>query len=39
MDFSLKEEQKMIQPLAHDFAAKEIKPKAAESDLMERHPE
>ncbi len=38
MDFALTEEQKMIQEMAHDFAEKEIKPKAPELDKTERHP-
>lgn len=38
MDFELSEEQKMIQGMAHDFAEKEIKPKAPELDKTERHP-
>jgi len=38
MDFELTEEQKMIQEMAHDFAEKEIKPKAPELDKTERHP-
>lgn len=38
MDFELTEEQKMIQQMAHDFAEKEIKPKAPELDKTERHP-
>jgi len=38
MDFELSEEQKMIQQMAHDFAEKEIKLKAAELDKTERHP-
>ena len=38
MDFELSEEQKMIQDMAHDFAEKEIKPKAPELDKTERHP-
>ncbi len=38
MDFELSEEQKMIQEMAHDFAEKEIKPKAPELDKTERHP-
>lgn len=38
MDFELTEEQRMIQEMAHDFAEKEIKPKAPELDKTERHP-
>lgn len=38
MDFELTEEQKMIREMAHDFAEKEIKPKAPELDKTERHP-
>ncbi len=38
MEFALTEEQKMIQEMAHDFAEKEIKPKAPELDKTERHP-
>lgn len=38
MDFELTEEQIMIQEMAHDFAEKEIKPKAPELDKTERHP-
>ena len=32
VDFTLTDEQKDIRQLAHDFAAKEIRPKAAEYD-------
>ena len=38
MDFELTEEQKMIQQMARDFAANEVKPKAPELDKTERHP-
>ena len=38
MDFELTEEQKMIQQMARDFAANEVKPKAQELDKTERHP-
>jgi len=38
MDFSLTEEQQMLQKTARDFAEKEVKPKAAEIDREHRHP-
>jgi alkylation response protein AidB-like acyl-CoA dehydrogenase len=38
MNFELSDEQKMVQQMARDFAANEIKPKAAELDKTERHP-
>lgn len=38
MNFELSEEQKMIQKMAHDFAEKEIRPKALELDRTERQP-
>jgi alkylation response protein AidB-like acyl-CoA dehydrogenase len=38
MDFELTEEQKMIQQMARDFAANEVRPKAQELDKTERHP-
>ncbi len=39
MDFSLTEEQQMLQKMARDFAQNEVKPKAAEIDQKHRHPE
>jgi len=38
MDFTLNDEQKMVQEMARDFAENEIKPKAPELDKSERHP-
>ena len=38
MDFTLSDEQKMVQEMARDFAENEIKPKAPELDKSERHP-
>ncbi len=38
MNFELSDEQKMVQQMARDFAANEIRPKAAELDKTERHP-
>jgi alkylation response protein AidB-like acyl-CoA dehydrogenase len=38
MDFELTEEQKMIRRTAADFAAKELKPRAAEIDASGRYP-
>src|SRR5512139_3046228 len=38
MDFELTQEQKMIQQMARDFAANEVRPKAQELDKTERHP-
>ena len=38
VSFALTEEQRDLQALAHDFAAKEIRPKAAEYDEHQTHP-
>jgi butyryl-CoA dehydrogenase len=38
MNFDLTDEQKMIQDMARDFAAKEVAPKAAEIDKNHRYP-
>ena len=38
MNFELSDEQKMVQQMTRDFAANEIRPKAAELDKTERHP-
>ncbi len=38
VSFALSEEQKSLRELAHDFAAKEIRPKAAEYDEHQTHP-
>ncbi len=38
MDFQLTEEQRMIQQMARDFAEKELKPRAAETDATRRLP-
>ncbi len=38
MDLTLNEEQRMIQEMAHDFAAKELAPRAAERDETEEFP-
>ena len=38
VSFSLTEEQKALRALAHDFAEKEIRPKAAEYDEHSTHP-
>jgi alkylation response protein AidB-like acyl-CoA dehydrogenase len=38
MDFELNEEQKMVRQMAADFAAKELKPRAAEIDATGRYP-
>ncbi|MBC7544764.1 MAG: acyl-CoA dehydrogenase family protein [Candidatus Sericytochromatia bacterium] len=38
MDFSLSEEQKGLQKLAHDFAEKEIRPRAAHHDETGEYP-
>jgi butyryl-CoA dehydrogenase len=38
MDFSLTEEQTLLQRTARDFATKEVAPKAAEIDREHRHP-
>jgi butyryl-CoA dehydrogenase len=38
MDFELSEEQRMIRDTAHDFAAREVAPKAAELDKTGRWP-
>ncbi|MFN2188170.1 MAG: acyl-CoA dehydrogenase family protein, partial [Candidatus Promineifilaceae bacterium] len=32
MDFKLNEEQRMFRDFVHDFVAKEVKPKAKETD-------
>src|SRR3990167_4942442 len=37
-DFSLSEEERMIQQLAHEFAVKEIRPRAAYYDEREEFP-
>jgi acyl-CoA dehydrogenase len=39
VSFSLTDEQRALRELAHDFAEKEIRPKAAEYDLNMTHPE
>src|SRR5438445_13490622 len=38
ISFELTEEQKALRELAHEFAAKEIRPRAAEYDEHSRHP-
>jgi len=38
VSFALTDEQRDLQALAHDFAAKEIRPKAAEYDEHQTHP-
>jgi len=38
VSFALTEEQRDLQALAHDFAAKEIRPRAAEYDEHQTHP-
>ena len=38
VSFALNEEQKNLRELARDFAAKEIRPKAAEYDEHQTHP-
>ena len=38
MDFRLTEEQKMVQEMARDFAAKELKPRAPEIDTTGKYP-
>src|SRR4030043_155204 len=38
MDFNLSEQEKMLQSLARDFAAKEVQPKAAEIDRTGEFP-
>lgn len=38
MDFSLTEEQQLLQTMARDFAVREVLPKAAEIDKNHRHP-
>src|SRR5579863_8647273 len=39
MDFELTEEQRLLRDTAHDFAAREIAPKAAELDKSGRWPD
>jgi alkylation response protein AidB-like acyl-CoA dehydrogenase len=39
MDFSLSESEKMLQSLAHDFAVKEVAPRAAEIDRSNQFPQ
>ena len=38
ISFALTEEQRALRELAHDFAAREIRPKAAEYDEHQTHP-
>ena len=38
VSFTLTEEQRALRELAHEFAAKEIRPKAAEYDVHMTHP-
>jgi acyl-CoA dehydrogenase len=38
VSFALTEEQKELRRLAHDFAAREIRPREAECDAEQRHP-
>src|SRR5437763_12011013 len=38
VSFALTDEQKELRALAHEFAAKEIRPVAAEHDVHMRHP-
>ena len=38
MDFSLNEDQKMVQSMAREFATKELEPKAAEIDASGEFP-
>jgi len=38
MDFSLNEQEKMLQTLARSFAAKEVAPRAAEIDRSNEFP-
>lgn len=39
MDFSLSEEQKMLQSMVKDFALKEVEPKAKEIDISDKFPQ
>src|SRR4051795_13555440 len=38
LSFTITDEQKALRELAHDFAVKEIRPKAAEYDVHMTHP-
>ncbi len=38
MDFELNEEQRLVRDMVHDFAQKELAPRAAEVDKTEEFP-